>query len=361
MKNKSGLHSLLIGMFVVLVSAASSAGQNNCPSLPITISLPNNFLDPSVPSSTVIIAPVTATLIDNTTTNGANITGCQGDFTFDSSVITFDTPPVQRAGLTSDPNWNVVGSILNTGPGTIKTLRISAFMSNFVGLHGSGTCFEVRIRRVSNTVGAMSPLIWAPRCGGNEFIYIDDELNSYDPTQNNGLAAIQGPPVNVDGTITYCSKPVPGPVPSVTLTLTGGASGSTSTDSSGNYLFSGLPSGGTYTVTPSKTQLLPGAAGINTVDVLAVQQHFLSCDSDPNKCLTGCRLAAADVNGDGSVDTVDVTAINRFFLNQSTGIGNTGKYKLTPVSRTYTGLTANQPAQNYDVFVYGDVASPFVH
>lgn len=361
MKNKSGLHSLLIGMFVVLVSAASSAGQNNCPSLPITISLPNNFLDPSVPSSTVIIAPVTATLIDNTTTNGANITGCQGDFTFDSSVITFDTPPVQRAGLTSDPNWNVVGSILNTGPGTIKTLRISAFMSNFVGLHGSGTCFEVRIRRVSNTVGAMSPLIWAPRCGGNEFIYIDDELNSYDPTQNNGLAAIQGPPVNVDGTITYCSKPVPGPVPSVTLTLTGGASGSTSTDSSGNYLFSGLPSGGTYTVTPSKTQLLPGAAGINTVDVLAVQQHFLSCDSDPNKCLTGCRLAAADVNGDGSVDTVDVTAINRFFLNQSTGIGNTGKYKLTPVSRTYTGLTANQPAQNYEVFVYGDVASPFVH
>lgn len=330
----------------------------DCPSLPITISLPNDFLDPSVPSSTVIIAPVTATLIDSTTTNGANITGCQGDFTFDSSVITFASPFVQRAGLTSDPNWNVSANILGTG--TIKTLRISAFMSNFVGLHGSGTCFEVRIRRVSSTVGAMSPLIWAAPCGGNEFIYIDDELNSYDPMQNNGLVAIQGPPVNVDGTISYCSNPVSGSVPNVTLTLTGGASGSTSSDSSGNYLFSGLPGGGSYTVTPSKAQLLPGAANINTADVIATQRHFTSCSADPAVCLSGCHLAAADINGDGRVDTVDVTGINRFYLGQSTGIGNTGRYKFTPASRTYTGVFTNQPAQNYDTLVFGDVASPFV-
>src|SRR5947208_4202433 len=35
--------------------------------LPITVSLPNDFFDPSVPSSTVIIEPVTTTLIDSTT------------------------------------------------------------------------------------------------------------------------------------------------------------------------------------------------------------------------------------------------------------------------------------------------------
>ena len=357
MNNKSALQSLLIGMFVVLVWAASNAGQKTteggCSTLPITLSLPNDFLDPSVPSNTVIIAPVTTTMIDSATTNGANITGCQGDFTFDSSVITFANPPVQRAGLTSDPNWNVSANIIGTG--TIKTLRISAFMNTFVGLNGSGTCFEVRIRRVSSTVGAMSPLTWAPTCQGNEFIFIDDTLNSYDPTQNNGLVAIQGPPVNIDGTIINCSNPVSGPVPNVTLTLTGGASGSTSSDSSGNYLFSGLPSGGTYTVTPSKAPLAPGSSGINTVDVIAVQKHFLGVTP-----LTGCRLAAADVNGDGHVDTIDVTAINRFYLGQSTGIGNTGRYNFIPISRTYTGVTTNQPAQNYDTLVFGDVASPFV-
>ena len=357
MNNKSGLQSLLIGMFVVLVLAASNAGQKTteggCPTLPITMSLPNDFLDPSVPSNTVIIAPVTTTMIDSTTTNGANITGCQGDFTFDSSVITFASPFVQRAGLTSG-NWNVAANIIGTG--TIKTLRISAFNNNFVGLNGSGTCFEVRIRRVSSTVGAMSPLTWAAPCSGNEFLLTDDTLNSYDPTQNNGLVAIQGPPVNIDGTIIDCSNPVSGQMPNVTLTLTGGASGSTSSDSSGNYLFSGLPSGGTYTVTPSKAPLAPGSSGINTVDVIAVQQHFLGVTP-----LTGCRLAAADVNGDGRVDNIDVTAINRFYLGHSTGIGNTGTYKFIPISRTYTGVLTNQPAQNYDTLVFGDVASPFVH
>src|SRR5436190_18419952 len=73
----------------------------------ITVTLPTDSFNTSVPSSTVIIEPMTTSLIDPTTTNGSNYVGFQGDFTFDSSVVTFATPQVQRAGLTSDPNWNV--------------------------------------------------------------------------------------------------------------------------------------------------------------------------------------------------------------------------------------------------------------
>ena len=58
--------------------------------------------------------------------------------------------------------------------------------------------------------------------------------------------------VNISGTISYCSNPVPDPVPNVTLTLTGDASASTLTDGSGNYQFSSLAAGGSYTVTPTK-------------------------------------------------------------------------------------------------------------
>src|SRR5204862_1669035 len=94
--------------------------------------------------------------------------------------------------------------------------------------------------------------------------------------------------VNIAVALTFGSNPVSGQIPNVTLTLTGGASGSTSSDSSGNYLFSGLPSGGTYTVMPSKAPLAPGSSGINTVDVIAVQRHFLGVTP-----LTGCRLTAA--------------------------------------------------------------------
>src|SRR5438128_1614639 len=57
----------------------------------ITISLPIASFDNSVPNSTVIIQPVMTTLIDNTTTGGLNYVGFQGDFLFDSAVVTFLT------------------------------------------------------------------------------------------------------------------------------------------------------------------------------------------------------------------------------------------------------------------------------
>jgi hypothetical protein len=140
------------------------------------------------------------------------------------------------------------------------------------------------------------------------------------------------------------------------MTLMGTASGSTLTDGSGNYSFTSLPSGGNYTVTPTKAARVPGSPNIDTVDVLAVQRHFLNLGSP----LTGCRLTAADVNGDTRVNTVDVIAIQRFFRGFTNAIGNVGKYKFTPVNRVYTGITTNQTAQNYDTLVFGDVAASFV-
>jgi hypothetical protein len=145
-------------------------------------------------------------------------------------------------------------------------------------------------------------------------------------------------------------------VPNVTLTLTGSLPGSTLSNASGNYTFSSLPTGGTYTVTPTKAARLPGSPNINTVDVIATQRHFLNLGTP----LTGCRLTAANVNGDTVVDTIDVIAIQRFFLGLSTGIANTGRYQFNPASRSYMGITSNQTGQNYDALVFGDVASPFV-
>src|SRR5213078_4113145 len=88
-----------------------------------------------------------------------------------------------------------------------------------------------------------------------------------------------------------------------TMTLTGTTSGSTTTDATGFYSFSGLTSGGSYTVTPTKAARAPGSTGINTTDVIATQRHFLNIT-----LLTGCRLAAGDVNADSNVNTTDVIA-----------------------------------------------------
>ena len=58
---------------------------------------------------------------------------------------------------------------------------------------------------------------------------------------------------------------------------------------------------------------------------------------------------------------LDVLAIQKFFLGQTSGTANVGKYQFTPASRTYTAVLSNQTAQNYDTLIFGDVASGFVH
>jgi hypothetical protein len=141
------------------------------------------------------------------------------------------------------------------------------------------------------------------------------------------------------------------------MTLTGASGGSTTTDAAGNYSFTGLPFGGSYKVTPTKAALPPGSTGINALDVIALIRYHLP---GPIPTLIGCPLMAADVNGIGGINQVDINAIQRFSLGLSTGIANVGKCQFTPATRTYPGLVTDQTAQNYDTLVFGDVASPFV-
>ena len=116
----------------LLVSGVAAAGTI------LSVSLPTDTVDPSVPIATVIIEPLRTKNIDPS----LNYVGFQGDFTYDSAVVTFQSPFVQAAGLTAN-NWNVAANILNTGPGTIKTLRVSAFSSDgMTPLSGSGTLYR---------------------------------------------------------------------------------------------------------------------------------------------------------------------------------------------------------------------------
>ena len=154
----------------------------------------------------------------------------------------------------------------------------------------------------------------------------------------------------MSGTVSYCSNPVPAPVPGVAMRVDGVTRGTT--DSSGHYgVF--FKAGCACRVTPSIADRTPGSPGISTIDVVAVQRHFLMVGPP----LSGCRLTAADVNGDASINTIDVLAIQRFFLGFPTGIANVGKYQFNPHSRCFVA----QPNQNFDTLVFGDVAMPFIY
>ena len=127
---------------------------------------------------------------------------------------------------------------------------------------------------LDRTVQSFSPAAWQNPGGGFGFGCLTwgarGTTCGIDPTAPDQIFQIVGclgapsptptptpTPVNISGTVSYCSNPIPGPVPNVTLTLTGTTSGSTTTDGSGNYSFTGLASGGTYTVTPAKAARPP--------------------------------------------------------------------------------------------------------
>jgi hypothetical protein len=299
---------------------------------------------------TTFVQPVVTSAINP----ADNLVGFQGDFTFNSSIVTFQNPPVSNAGLTAG-NWNVSGNIL-PGSGSIRTLRISAFSNNFTPISGSGTLFQLNLTKISSTTGATTPLNWKP--DPDNFFFIDAGLAIRTPGSTPaGSITFQAATVSISGAVIYCSNPSFDPVPNVTLSITGDTTNSTLSNGSGDYTLSSLPSGGSFTVTPTKTAIAPGTAGINTVDVVATQRHFLGVTPLP----PGCALTAADVNGDSLITTTDVIAIQRFALGLATGIANAGQYQFTPATYTYPGIVSNQVTQNFDTLVFGDVTSGFVN
>lgn len=152
------------------------------PSTVQKISLPEITFDKTKNEMT---APVTTTAIDPKT----NLVGFQGDFTFDERVVSFQNPPVQRAGLTGG-NWNVSGNVL-PGEGPIRTVRISAFSSDFAPLSGSGTLFELRMARPTKSGQSTpsTPLKW--EAAPNHFYFIGADLNTQKPfNATNGNVAV---------------------------------------------------------------------------------------------------------------------------------------------------------------------------
>ena len=132
----------IVGPFVHRPGGPSqdAAGrEGEVPATVAAVSLPNGAVDASV---TNFIAQVTTTAIDAKN----KLVGFQGDFTFDERVVTFQSEPVQNAGLTAG-NWNVSGNVLPVlpGAGPIRTLRISAYSTDLTPLSGSGTLFELRM------------------------------------------------------------------------------------------------------------------------------------------------------------------------------------------------------------------------
>jgi hypothetical protein len=121
----------------------------------------------------------------------------------------------------------------------------------------------------------------------------------------------------------------------------------TTTDSSGNYSFTGIPAGNNYTVTPSKTGV---PNGLESFDAALVARFVAGLDvPTPNQVLAG------DADGDNMLTSFDAAFIARYVAGLS-GYGFAGTWRFVPANRMYVSLGGDQMNQNFTAILIGEVS-----
>ncbi|HWT00346.1 MAG TPA: carboxypeptidase regulatory-like domain-containing protein [Pyrinomonadaceae bacterium] len=151
-------------------------------------------------------------------------------------------------------------------------------------------------------------------------------------------------------------------VAGITVGLTGSRTVSTTTDASGNYSFANLPAGGNYTVRPAST-LNTFSPAYKTFTNLVANQSQQFTATLKTYSITGKITVAGTTTGIYQV-AVTVTSPTAGFTARTVNTNTAGGYSLTglpagrsyvitprktgyaftPASRSFTNLSANQPA-----------------
>ena len=108
------------------------------------------------------------------------------------------------------------------------------------------------------------------------------------------------------------------------------------TDINGNFTFTGLPSGGDYSVTPMLDEN-PGN-GVTTYDLVLISRHILGVQN----LNSPYKIIAADANRSGGVTTLDMVVIRRVILQIDPGFANNTSWRFVD-----------------NDFVFPDPANPF--
>ena len=97
-------------------------------------------------------------------------------------------------------------------------------------------------------------------------------------------------------------------VSDVQMTISGQGSATISTDDAGEYMFTNIPAGHDYSLTPFKNDDLRN--GVSTIDIVLISKHVLNVA----KLDSPYKLIAADVNKSGTISTLDVVAVRKAVL-----------------------------------------------
>jgi len=163
------------------------------------------------------------------------------------------------------------------------------------------------------------------------------------------------------------------PIAGVTVTLSGSAGKTVVTGSDGLYKFNVLK-GGSYVVTPSKSNDVSTNNGVTTGDISLIRKHVLT----GNFFTSPYKIIASDANNSGTVSTGDIVFVRKVVLNNTVTFPITTTPSITygrlwefvssgfiftnpqipfpfDEARTYSNISSSQSNQNFIGIKLGDV------
>lgn len=155
------------------------------------------------------------------------------------------------------------------------------------------------------------------------------------------------------------------PVGNAVVQFSGTESGSAGTLADGSYNFSAVTNGN-YTITPSRNSDVTVVNGVSSLDMVMIQGHILNMQP----LATPYKIIAADVNGSGTVSTLDIVLMRAFILGVATSFPGNKLWQFVnsdyvfpnPAnpfpyenSRVLSNVSQSQPNQNFIGIKLGDV------
>ena len=186
-------------------------------------------------------------------------------------------------------------------------------------------------------------------CGGIPSSQIPN--NSFGYGRVDALAAVNSLPT-ISGRLLYRDSLTTG-AKNVTMTLTGDngfVTQVTTTDNNGYYVFTNVPAGNDYTVTPSRAAEVHDAS-ITSFDASLTAQYAVSVIS-----LTSNQVVAADTSNNGSATAFDASQISRYQLGTVVAGSIAGSWKFSPSSFSIPNLTTDQVNSDGAAILVGDVS-----
>ena len=147
--------------------------------------------------------------------------------------------------------------------------------------------------------------------------------------------------------------------------LSGDATHSTTSNSSGFYEFANLSSGN-YSVLASKARSGSPEASISAFDASYILRHYVG---DPALTISEAQKIAADASGNGSISPFDASIVLRYYVGQDVSSYEVANWKfvvppvtawLSPTTtRSYAPLGSDMTNQNFHGILLGDVTGNY--